>query len=124
MGIDLEQAGALPAEDAALVLSAGERARLDSHPDPDALATVLWSAKEAAFKAWSTALGGLADVDPVEIVVVPDDAAAAFATTGAVSSFAVQAAGALAPRVGPIGDLHGFVHVSLFWVFSIVTGRL
>lgn len=122
MGIDLEQARTLPAEDAALVLSAAERLRLDSHPDPDALATVLWSAKEAAFKAWSTALGGLPDVDPVEIMVVPDDEASlAFATIGIVSSFVVHAAGALAGRVSPIGALHGFVHVSDGWVFSIVT---
>lgn len=122
MGIDLEQVRALPAGDAALVLSAAEQPRLGSHPDPDALATVLWSAKEAAFKAWSTALGGLPDVDPVEIMVVPDDeVSVAFATTGVVSSFVAHPTGALARRVSPIGALHGFVHVSDCWVFSIVT---
>ena len=41
---------------------------------------MLWSAKEAAFKAWSGALGGLDHVDPTEIEVELDAASPLGAT--------------------------------------------
>jgi hypothetical protein len=66
VGVDLEVNGALASEDAWPVLSASEREILRSGVDP----TWLWSAKEAAFKAWSHGTGGLlGPVDPTEIVV-------------------------------------------------------
>ena len=67
VGVDVERAGALALEDAVLVLDERERAAAAAAPDAAAMATVLWSAKESAFKAWSTAAGGLAGVDPVDI---------------------------------------------------------
>ena len=67
VGVDVERAGALALEDAVLVLDEREREVASAAADPAAMATVLWSAKESAFKAWSTAAGGLAGVDPVDI---------------------------------------------------------
>jgi 4'-phosphopantetheinyl transferase EntD len=75
-GIDVETAGALAASDAELVLDESERAVVGAHARPDWCATLLWSAKEAAFKAWSAATGGLGRVDPVDISVSLDEAAA------------------------------------------------
>jgi 4'-phosphopantetheinyl transferase EntD len=72
IGIDIEATGALDSADAALVLDPDERAAVDSATDPSALATLIWSAKEAAFKAWATAGGGLHGIDPVEIHVDVD----------------------------------------------------
>jgi 4'-phosphopantetheinyl transferase EntD len=106
-----------------IVLSTAERLLLESRADPDALAAVLWSAKESAFKAWSAAMGGLPDVDPIEIEVALEPEAllrldsAASETT---STFVVQAAGALAGRVAPVGLLKGTLHVAQGWVFTLV----
>jgi 4'-phosphopantetheinyl transferase EntD len=73
VGIDVEVAGSLPLRDAELVLNAPERRAAAAARDPDACATLLWSAKESAFKAWSVASGGLTPVDPTEIRVELDD---------------------------------------------------
>jgi 4'-phosphopantetheinyl transferase EntD len=84
LGIDVEVSAALAAADARLVLAPSEVALVDAHERPDWAATLLWSAKEAAFKAWSTATeGALGSVDPVEIVVSLDEWGRAF-TVGAV----------------------------------------
>jgi 4'-phosphopantetheinyl transferase EntD len=72
LGVDIEQYAALPLEDAATVLDEQEKAMAATSEDPAAMATLLWSAKESAFKAWSMAIGGLDDVDPVEIHVDAD----------------------------------------------------
>ncbi len=66
LGVDIEAIGALPWDDAASVFSDDEvRAGREAGVDP----TVVWSVKEAAFKAWSHAADGLPPVDPREIVV-------------------------------------------------------
>ena len=65
LGLDLERCGALPLDDATAVLDDAELAWAASRPQPDADATALWSAKEAAFKAWNEAAdGALPPVDP------------------------------------------------------------
>ena len=74
IGIDIEEVGALDPTDAELVLDPSERAAVAAAADPAALATLIWSAKEAAFKAWSNAGGGMAGIDPVEIHVEIDPA--------------------------------------------------
>ncbi len=70
VGIDIEIECALPAADATAVLGHGERALVIGADRPDALATMLWSAKEAAYKAWCEALDGhIGTVDPVDIQI-------------------------------------------------------
>lgn len=65
VGVDREARHALPLADAAFVLDDDELAWAGAHPDPDDAAGALWSAKEAAFKAWNEAAGGaLPPVDP------------------------------------------------------------
>jgi phosphopantetheinyl transferase (holo-ACP synthase) len=82
LGVDVEHAGALAVEDARLVLGADEQAYVDGHDRPEWAATLLWSAKESAFKAWSHATdGGLGTVDPVDIRVVVDADARSFTVT-------------------------------------------
>jgi 4'-phosphopantetheinyl transferase EntD len=98
VGIDVEVSGALRVRDAELVLDAQERALVAAHPQPDWLATLLWSAKEAAFKAWSAATGGLGRVDPVDISVTVDEEAA---------TVAVVATGPLSQAVDPFGAAVG-----------------
>ena len=99
VGVDVERAAALPAEDAVVVLAADERARVAAHDRPDWFATLVWSAKESAFKAWSHATdGGLGDVDPVDIVVEIDERTA---------SLRVTAHGPLAKAVAPFGAAVG-----------------
>ena len=68
VGVDVERAAALPLDDAVVVLDQRERGAATSA----AMATVIWSAKESAFKAWSTAAGGLTGVDPVDIHIDVD----------------------------------------------------
>jgi 4'-phosphopantetheinyl transferase EntD len=70
VGIDIERSRALPLEDAELVLDADEYTI--ALADPSTMPTVLWSAKESAFKAWATASGGLAGVDPREVHIDVD----------------------------------------------------
>jgi len=69
VGVDVEETGALSVAEAALVLSPAELEDCRAAADPAAHATVTWSVKEAAFKAWSTVAGGLAGVDPLDIAV-------------------------------------------------------
>jgi len=61
VGIDLEVAAVLDLEDAEFVLDQDEL-RFASL-EPGRLPTLLWSAKESAFKAWSAAKG-IQGVDP------------------------------------------------------------
>jgi len=82
VGVDVERAGALGLEDAALVLDEREREVAAAAPDPAEMATVIWSAKESAFKAWSSAAGGLAGVDPVDIHIEVDGARLRATATG------------------------------------------
>jgi 4'-phosphopantetheinyl transferase EntD len=113
VGVDVEHAGALPAADATAVLDADERRVVSRHGAPDDVATLLWSAKEAAFKAWSTATeGGLGDVDPVDIHVELDEA------RGAVR---VVANGSLAARVRDWGAATGEFAVVAGYVVTLVT---
>lgn len=96
IGIDIERSAALPPEDAVVVLAADERVQVEAHDRPDWFATLLWSAKESAFKAWSHATdGGLGDVDPVDIVVELDEA------TQSVRATAHGALAAAVARFGP-----------------------
>jgi 4'-phosphopantetheinyl transferase EntD len=67
IGVDVESVCGLSVEDARVVLSADEIARVAAGSPHDP--TIVWSAKEAAFKAWSHAAGPLPPVDPVDIAV-------------------------------------------------------
>ncbi|HEV8299263.1 MAG TPA: 4'-phosphopantetheinyl transferase superfamily protein [Acidimicrobiales bacterium] len=112
LGIDLERDAALSATDAALVLTARERGDIAAHQQPDRLATLMWSAKEAAFKAWSTATcGGLGTVDPVDISVDVDDAD---------HSLRVHATGALSGPVDSVGVLRGAFAYSDGYVLTLL----
>lgn len=67
VGVDVECDGSLQVDDARLVLNPAElKSALAAH-DPARAATLIWSAKESAFKAWSVASGGLHGVDPLDI---------------------------------------------------------
>lgn len=90
VGLDIEATGGLAADEATLVLDPAELATARAADDPTVMTTLLWSAKESAFKAWSGALGGLPGVDPSEIHVDVDVATA---------SLTVSATGSLAERV-------------------------
>lgn len=105
IGVDVEVSHALPLIDAEAVLTADELAVVRSGALPDA--TVLWSAKEAAFKAWSHAAEGLAGVDPRDIVV----AAVPLRTELGVWSLQVVAEGALLASLSAVS------------VPTVVTGR-
>jgi 4'-phosphopantetheinyl transferase EntD len=72
VGIDVERSAALALEEADLVLTDSEVELAAGAPDPAAITTMIWSAKEAAFKAWSTAAGGLRGVDPRDILIEAD----------------------------------------------------
>ncbi len=73
IGVDIDEAEALPARDAAVVCSDTERQAIDRHqdgPSRDAFATLVWTAKEAAFKAWDGwSDGRLWGVDPALLAV-------------------------------------------------------
>lgn len=104
LGIDLECSAALPADDAAAVLDPIELAVVRAHPAPDAEATRVWSAKEAAFKAWCEATdGGLGRVDPVDLLVTLHEPDA-----DGLRHVTVRAAGALVAPTAPIGPLTGW----------------
>ena len=66
VGVDVERGSALSWHDADAVLGSAESA-IARHRGADP--TVLWSAKEAAFKAWSHARGAMPDVDPLDMRV-------------------------------------------------------
>lgn len=101
IGLDLEVSGALPAEDAVAVCSAAEKsvlARFARGPERDAVATLHWVAKEAAFKAWdSWCDGALRGVDPALLEV-------GIVASGAVH---VQPAAQLADRRFALPPLSG-----------------
>jgi len=67
LGIDLEEDEPLADELAALVLSAGERRRLALLPDPGRAAMLVFSAKEAAYKAQYARSRRLLEFDAIEI---------------------------------------------------------
>ncbi|MEO5842680.1 MAG: 4'-phosphopantetheinyl transferase superfamily protein [Acidimicrobiales bacterium] len=93
LGIDVERHDALAVADATVVLSDDELAFVG---DDAALATLLWSAKEAAYKAWCTGLDvELERVDPRDIRVHVLDRVA----------LQISAVGELADRVAAIGTL-------------------
>ena len=94
-GIDVEHYDALDADDASLVLTPDERAFAGTD---NAITTLLWCAKESAYKAWCTALDVVLDaVDPRDIHV----------EVHARSDLRIEARGALAIRVASIGALQG-----------------
>jgi 4'-phosphopantetheinyl transferase EntD len=95
IGVDVERHDALDAADARLVLTEDERLFVARDAGR---ATRIWCAKEAAYKAWCTALGAELDgVDPRSIVVTPS----------APAAVRVDARDDLARRVAEIGALQG-----------------
>jgi phosphopantetheinyl transferase len=120
VGVDVEVSDALPASDAALVLDDAERAAVAQAADPDRLATLLWSAKEAAYKAWHTATdGGLVAVDPVDIHIdlLPADPA----VPDGLPQVRATANGRLAGPVEPVGALHGWWSEDAGYVAVLLT---
>ena len=103
-GIDVERDGALPPDDAAMVLADREQRWVAAQSDAAAAATLLWSAKEAAFKAWATAAGGLDGVDPVDIAVraAPTGTLVAEATGPLTARTSGPLAGAFAVAAGRV----------------------
>ena len=95
LGIDVERHDALDAGDAVIVLRDEERELVR---DDASVATLLWSAKESAYKAWCTALD--ADLDGVD----PRDIHVTVLDSGALR---VDAVGELHDRVAAIGALDG-----------------
>ena len=95
IGIDVEGHDALSAADAYVVLRDEE---LELVSDDPSLATLLWSAKESAYKAWCTGLDiDLDGVDPRDIHVTVLDSCA----------LQVHAVGELGDRVAAVGVLQG-----------------
>jgi len=93
IGIDVERHDALNASDASVVLRDEE---LEVVCDDPSLATLLWSVKESAYKAWCTGLDIELDrVDPRDIHVTIVDSIA----------LEVHAMGELHDRVAAIGAL-------------------
>ena len=93
IGIDVERHDALDVGDAAVVLRDEE---LEFARDDSSRATMLWSAKESAYKAWCTGLDVELDrVDPRDIRVTVLDSVA----------LQVDAVGELRDRVATIGAL-------------------
>jgi 4'-phosphopantetheinyl transferase EntD len=110
VGIDIERDGALAVRDAELVLIKDELAAARRRPAPDSAVTLVWSAKESAFKAWSTALGGLSGVDPLEIRIDVD---------WAQQSLLATATGALAAG-RPVPPLRGAFAVAGGHVITVL----
>jgi len=95
LGVDVEGHDALSAGDAHVVLRDSELAFVGGDAS---VATLLWSAKESAYKAWCTGLDtDLDGVDPRDIHVTVLDQCA----------LQVQAVGELRDRVAAIGVLQG-----------------
>ena len=118
VGVDIEIAGALPATDAGLVLDATERAAVAADRRPDHLATMIWSAKEAAFKAWCEATdGGLGTVDPVDIHVEFGP------LRDGLRAVRVHANGSLATPVAPVGPVTGWCAETGGYVLVVVSAR-
>ncbi len=117
LGVDVELVAALPAADANVVLDATEQALVAAHESPDELATCLWSAKEAAYKAWHTATdGGLTLVDPVEIHIDIEDRP----TTGELRAVRASATGRVATMSAPVGTLAGWCVATPSYVAVVV----
>ena len=114
VGLDLEVSRALPADDAVAVCSAVEQsvfAGLGTGPERDAIATLHWVAKEAAFKAWDPwCAGALWGVNPALLGVE-------FSASGAVRAHAdpelCDRLPGLPPLWGRWVDASGFVAVVL-----------
>jgi 4'-phosphopantetheinyl transferase EntD len=111
VGIDIERDGALAVRDAELVLTKDELAAARSRPEPDRAVTLVWSAKESAFKAWSSALGGLPGVDPLEIHIRVDWARQSLLAT---PTGALAAGRPLLPLSGAFAIAAGHVVTVLF----------
>jgi enterobactin synthetase component D len=91
VGVDIEAADALATTDAHVVLRADEQMAAARAARPDDMATLLWSAKEATYKAWSARWrGAIEPVDPLDIAIT---------VTG--ERIEARAHGALAAVVGP-----------------------
>ena len=114
IGIDVERHDALSAVDAAVVLRDDECEFVGSDP---ALATLLWSAKESAYKAWCTGVD--ADLDHV----APRDVHLSRVDSAGVDSvrMVARAVGDLAARVATVGALQvralraGDLVITLAW---------
>jgi 4'-phosphopantetheinyl transferase EntD len=114
VGIDVERHDALSPADASVVLRDEE---LDDIGSDASLATMLWTAKEAAYKAWCTGLDADLDhTDPRDIHIGRLDA------RGVESTWLVaRALGDLAPRVAAVGELQvrslraGDLVITLAW---------
>jgi phosphopantetheinyl transferase (holo-ACP synthase) len=103
IGIDVERHDALSVGDADVVLRDEE---LELVCDDPSLATLLWSAKESAYKAWCTGLDIELDrVDPRDIhVTIVDSVALEVHATGKLHD-RVAAIGTLQARKLRLGDL-------------------
>ena len=98
IGIDVERHDALSPVDAAVVLRDDELEFIGSDP---ALATLLWSAKESAYKAWCTGVDADLDhVDPRDVHIGRVDSGSADAV-----HLVARAVGDLAARVAAVGAL-------------------
>ncbi len=77
LGVDVEEDVPLDEELRASVLTDRERARLDATPEPErgALAKLVFSAKEAVYKAQYGLSATLLDFHDVEVALLPDVAA-------------------------------------------------
>jgi 4'-phosphopantetheinyl transferase EntD len=97
VGVDLEHDGALEVDDARLVLTPAELRWVLACSQPERAATLVWSAKESAFKAWSSASGGLYGVDPLDVHIdVQAD----------TNTLAASAGGALANKTYPLAGAY------------------
>ena len=122
IGIDVERHDALSPADASVVLRDDELDDIGADPT---LATMLWTAKEAAYKAWCTGVDADLDhVDPRDIHISRLDSRGADSTR-----LVAQALGDLAPRVAAIGALQvrslrvGELAITLAWRPDATTDR-
>jgi phosphopantetheinyl transferase len=117
VGVDVERAEALAATDAEAVLDDDERALVARATNGNELATRLWSAKEAAFKAWSEATGGgLGTVDPADIHVDFG------APEGGLCVVHARARHPLAAATAPVGALTGWMGTAAGYELVVMVG--
>jgi phosphopantetheinyl transferase (holo-ACP synthase) len=112
VGVDVEQVAALAAADAAVVLRPAEQEAVSRAGRPDELATVLWCAKEAVYKAWSARRGDA--LDPVE----PRD----IEVTVVGGELTIEAHGSLVDVVGPAPVLGWWTEAGGHVVVVVRTG--